>query len=497
MNTFPDAANASTAVSQLTHNVPPLSATEGDSSATRVATPQQRRWALAACVAMGVVTAALVPDARSHWGPMRAFLPAYQTTLILAYLMTGYLMFGHYQATRSRALLYLSGGFFYTAGIVATQFLSFPGQFLAEGRLLGGPQTATWLWCLWHIGPVVGILVYTVMAQREGDTVAEADGPQVVLRFVAVVLALLGLSVFAVTTLHDLLPVMDLDGNYHRITTSGVAPAIQLAIAGALVALWRRGGYRTELNLWLSVALVALMFDDAITMVGGSRLSGGWYVGRINALISAAVMVLAYVHEINRVYKKVAADARALQVSNTQLTTAVGQAQLDSLTRLPRRALFMDQLRHLQAQQRQSGHALALLFIDLDGFKKVNDTKGHLVGDLVLAQTADVLRRTIRVGDAVGRHGGDEFVIAVTAAQEQIQATATRIATQVIDGIGQLNQGIGCSVGISHAASGHVDAEALVQRADAAMYVAKGNGRNRVQAAADELDWAPASAAVH
>jgi diguanylate cyclase len=465
--------------------MPPVQAAyrapEGESSATRIASPQQRKMALFACVAIGVTTVALIPEARTIWGPMRAFIPAYQTALILAYAMTGYLMFGHYQATRSRALLYLSGGFFYTAGIVTAQFLSFPGLFLPEGRLIGGPQTAVWLWCLWHIGPVVGILLYAISAQRNGNAVDSSEGPAVALQFVAVVLGLLGLSIFAVTTLHDLLPVMDQNGDYQRITTSGVAPGIQAAIAATLVVLWRTGKFRTELNLWLSVALVALIFDDTITMVGGARQSGGWYVGRINALISAAVMLWVYVYEINRVYKKVAADARALRASNSQLTTAVGRAQLDSLTHLPRRALFMDQLRGLQAEQRRNGHALALLFIDLDGFKKVNDTKGHLIGDLVLTQAAGVLRSTIRNGDVVGRHGGDEFVIALTAPLDQIDAITSRIAADVIQGIGQLNQGIGCSIGVSQAADPYADAQELVQEADAAMYVAKRNGKNRTQ----------------
>lgn len=447
------------------------------SAATRLASPAQRRLALVVCIVIGVITVSLIPEARSTWGRVQAFLPAYQTAIILAYALTGYLIYGHYTATHSRALLYLSGGFFYTAGIVTAQFMAFPGMFIAEGRLLGGAQTATWLWCLWHIGPVVGIFLY---ATTDGDKDAVHDAGLPV-RFAAVVAGLLAVSIAAVTVFHDLLPVLDDNGNYHRITTSGIAPAIQLAIGITLYMLWKTSKFRTELNLWLGVALVALVFDDTITMVGGTRLSGGWYVGRMNALISAAVILMVYVHELTRVYQKVASDARRLAASNTQLTTEVGQARLDALTGLPSRGLFIELASQLCAREHGRGHAMALLFIDLDGFKAINDARGHAVGDLVLVQTAQALRAVVRDGDAVGRLGGDEFVIAVTASADQIDATATRIASQVIEAVRALQQGVGCSVGISRTDHLHPQVERLLTEADAAMYVAKRSGKNRYQ----------------
>lgn len=458
----------------------PVVLTDDHSPATRVASPAQRRLALVACMVIGLVTVSLIPEARTTWGRVQAFLPAYQTAIILAYALTGYLMYGHYTATHARALLYLSGGFFYTAGIVCAQFMAFPGMFMAEGRLIGGPQTATWLWCLWHIGPVAGIFLYATSSHS--DDVTQNDSGLAV-RFAAVVLGLLAVSVAAVTVFHDFLPVLDDNGDYHRITTSGIAPAIQLAIGVTLFMLWRTGKFRTELNLWLAVALVALVFDDTITMVGSTRLSAGWYVGRFNALVSAGVILMVYVHELTRVYQKVAADARRLAVSNSQLETEVGQARLDALTGLPGRGLFIELANQLGGREHARGHAMALLFIDLDGFKAVNDARGHAVGDQVLVQTAQALRSVVRDGDAVGRLGGDEFVIAVAAAADQIDATAARIAGQVIEAVRGLQQGVGCSVGISRTDHIRPRVESLLTEADAAMYAAKRGGKNRFQMA--------------
>ena len=461
---------------------PPVVWTDDHSPATRVASPAQRRLALMACIVIGVVTVSLIPEARTTWGRVQAFLPAYQTAIILAYVLTGYLIYGHYTATHSRALLYLSGGFFYTAGIVCAQFMAFPGMFIAEGRLIGGPQTATWLWCLWHIGPVAGIFLYATSSNSHRDEVTQNDSG-LVARFAAVVLGLLAASVAAVTVFHDFLPVLDDNGDYHRITTSGIAPAIQLAIGVTLFMLWRMGKFRTELNLWLAVALVALVFDDTITMVGSTRLSAGWYVGRFNALVSAGVILMVYVHELTRVYQQVAADARRLAASNSQLETEVGQARHDALTGLPGRGLFIDLANQLGGRERDRGHAMALLFIDLDGFKAVNDARGHAVGDQVLVQTAQALRSVVRDGDAVGRLGGDEFVIAVAAAADQIDATAARIAAQVIEAVRGLHQGVGCSVGISRTDHIRPQVENLLTEADAAMYAAKRGGKNRFQMA--------------
>lgn len=174
-----------------------------------------------------------------------------------------------------------------------------------------------------------------------------------------------------------------------------------------------------------------------------------------------------------------AANPGRRQASRVGEGAIAGPALLDSLTRLPRQSLFMDHLRQLQVQQNQGGQAVVLLFIGLEGLNRVSDTRGHLVADMALTQVADLLRRSIRAGDVVGRHGADEFVIAVGTTAGQAHAVATRIATQVIDGVGQLHQGMGCSVGMGHALAGEGDAEGLLQRADAAMRLARGQGGNQ------------------
>ncbi|HXL84000.1 MAG TPA: EAL domain-containing protein [Casimicrobiaceae bacterium] len=155
-------------------------------------------------------------------------------------------------------------------------------------------------------------------------------------------------------------------------------------------------------------------------------------------------------------------------------------AHYDALTGLPNRTFFREQMDRTLALTRRSGHC-ALLFIDLDQFKHVNDTLGHRCGDQVLAAVADRLRRLVRESDIVARFGGDEFVIlqAPVTRREEIDALAKRLVDAIampyeID-IHQIV--IGASVGIALAPEDGDNADALLKNADMALYRAKAEGR--------------------
>ena len=153
----------------------------------------------------------------------------------------------------------------------------------------------------------------------------------------------------------------------------------------------------------------------------------------------------------------------------------------DPLTDLPNRRLLYQRLERAFAFYRQTGGGLAVLFIDLDGFKAVNDIYGHDAGDQALRESADRIRRCARVEDSVARFGGDEFVILVggVAGPEDAAAVARRCIQSfepeitVRDGVGVR---VGASVGIALGSQVFLDADALIMAADEAMYVAKRNG---------------------
>lgn len=155
----------------------------------------------------------------------------------------------------------------------------------------------------------------------------------------------------------------------------------------------------------------------------------------------------------------------------------------DALTGLANRVLFFDRLNSAIAAAHRKGGAFALLYLDLDDFKPINDTYGHEAGDLALRTVAERLRGCVRESDTVARLGGDEFVLLVSDAFEE--AAAVTVAEKVIaeltrplpiEGCQHL---LGCSIGIALYPRDGEDADGLMRHADAAMYGAKRLGKNR------------------
>ncbi len=315
--------------------------------AARHALAPFQRSALIAAAVIGVITTLLMPFAADKWPNIPAFVPAYQTALIGAYLVAAYLMYGYFMQLRARAVLWLWGGSVYTAGVLLAQFLSLPNAFVAETRLLGGAQTTIWLWFFWHIGASGMLFAYAWCELRAPGALVHQPRPAFA-RCAGLTAACLAATLAVVTFFHDLLPPMDRAGDFSRITTTGYAPLIQAIIMAALFMLWRATRFASPINAWIGVAMVALALDNAITMAGGSRLSAGWYVGRINALLSALVMLVLYIKEVNRVYLQAAANAGQLTVAKAELERH--QEHLESLVAERTRSLeeTKDALMHAQ-----------------------------------------------------------------------------------------------------------------------------------------------------
>jgi diguanylate cyclase (GGDEF)-like protein/PAS domain S-box-containing protein len=152
-------------------------------------------------------------------------------------------------------------------------------------------------------------------------------------------------------------------------------------------------------------------------------------------------------------------------------------AYYDYLTKIPNRYLLFDRLEHLIEQSERNMTTFALLFIDLDKFKVINDTKGHACGDQVLIETALRLKNSIRNSDTVARIGGDEFIVLLENISNKSNAatmveTINKALNSPID-IGDEKLEIRCSVGISIYPNEGTTADALIAAADKAMYKAK------------------------
>ena len=163
----------------------------------------------------------------------------------------------------------------------------------------------------------------------------------------------------------------------------------------------------------------------------------------------------------------------------------------DSLTGLPNRTLFRDRLGHAVAEMRRRRSSLAVLFIDLDRFKLVNDTYGHLKGDHLLQQTASRLRKSLRETDTLSRIGGDEFVALIPDldGRQDAMAIASKILNELAEPflLGPKPFRTSVSIGVAVYPGDGPNEEELIRNADLAMYQAKRKGRNSIVFFSSEL----------
>jgi len=174
----------------------------------------------------------------------------------------------------------------------------------------------------------------------------------------------------------------------------------------------------------------------------------------------------------------VLAALRARDISQSALAEldALSRAsQFDELTETPTRTLMLDRIENALAQARRRGNRAAIMFLDVDGFKAINDGHGHAAGDEALRHVAARLTASVRESDAVGRFGGDEFLVllAEVGGEPEVAMVARKMLAELP---GRASPGLSVSIGIALFPDDAEDAHALIALADAGMYLSKRRG---------------------
>lgn len=158
---------------------------------------------------------------------------------------------------------------------------------------------------------------------------------------------------------------------------------------------------------------------------------------------------------------------------------------LDGMTGLVSHKMFMERLVEEIARAKRHGEKLTLLFLDLDKFKRINDTYGHLFGDKVIKETADIIKNNVRTHDIVGRYGGEEYsVILVNTEKSDCQITVERIRENVRDHHykdSEVNERMTISIGMAEFPTNSEDSRGLIRYADEKMYEVKKAGGNQIR----------------
>ena len=185
------------------------------------------------------------------------------------------------------------------------------------------------------------------------------------------------------------------------------------------------------------------------------------------------------------VARAVAGAIARLLVRTDEDIDVVRDAAIDPLTDLPSRTATLHHLDNALAAAQRIGGRVGVLFIDLDGFKAINDTFGHAVGDQTLIEAAQRMRESVRRGDFVGRLGGDEFVAVLTVARDELEMAeaAQRFLERILIEVqeGGFTSLVRASIGVAVSPEDGTTPEQLLQHADEALYVAKEHGGNSVR----------------
>ncbi|MEV6306873.1 EAL domain-containing protein [Actinoplanes sp. NPDC051861] len=229
-----------------------------------------------------------------------------------------------------------------------------------------------------------------------------------------------------------------------------------------------------------------LLNREAVLLLpeAGESLTAGTKEGLLNRPDGTAVRVEYTVSMIQKDGRPIGAVIVLRDVSRQRALEhdLRHQALHDALTGLPNRKLLLDRLEHALTRSRASGEQIALLYLDLDGFKRVNDSLGHNAGDLLLRTAADRLSSVLRPHDTVARLGGDEFAVLLEGASPAIVDSLTRACLEalavpfVVHGREAV---VTVSIGVVPDAARYTDADEVVRNADVAMYAAKDQGKNR------------------
>jgi diguanylate cyclase (GGDEF)-like protein len=306
------------------------------------------------------------------------------------------------------------------------------------------------------------------------------------------------------------------------LVAASASIAVGASAAALLIFFWLRAlpdghglQYQGAAALVMGLAISGTHYTAmaAANVPAGSACSsaanlGGQGLGSLVVLASGALLSMTLFTSIldGRMQGKTSLLAASLKVVNLRLQTANEQlrkqAVLDPLTRLANRLLFEDRLNHALARchrcetanGQRPGAGLAVLFVDLDGFKGVNDSFGHAAGDGVLKEAANRLLANARQSDTVARVGGDEFLLLMEDVESVVDCTA--LAQRLVDAlalpfdVAKRKIEISGSVGIAVFPE-HGSGEKLVARADVAMYAAKKNGGNAFALFESRMDGGP------
>jgi diguanylate cyclase (GGDEF)-like protein len=460
-------------------------------SLTGAPSRQQVRVVVGVVVVAMLLFALVTPFANTPQPKITAFVPTFEAVLVFCDVIAAVMILQHYAAVRSIDLLVLGSGFVYTAAVAAGHLLTFPNA-LTKGELLGGdPQTAAWIYLLWHSTFPLILIAYSAwdrrgrpspVLQRAGERPDVKAGQAIWLGVLCAVSVALAQLTFAIG-LRAYLPHLIANGHFLWTMNAGVAISSVFCLIAAYVLL--RSAPLSTIHLWLAVSMLVWLLDLLMTnIMATGRYELGWYVGKLFGLISASTLLIVYIVENGANYSRLA-----------RLTESFEQlSMIDGLTGLSNRRSLDDYLLRECGMAVRQRRALSLVLCDIDYFKSFNDHHGHQAGDECLISVASALKSCCRrPADLAARYGGEEFALILPETELAGALLIAELARAAVlglahpHGFSRASRYVTVSIGVAALMQTNDEAAdtpaALIDAADKALFRAKADGRNQVLAA--------------
>lgn len=423
-------------------------------------------WAVGGGLVTALVVVGLVLGDQSV-GRLEPLVAGLYMTGAAACTAVAFVVYSHAVSSRNRAYLALGSTFLAAAWSAALLPSVSYGQVVTGQRLLGDAQSPAWTATLLRFLLLVGAGTTAAILWHDGRKYRRPGRTAHVGVSLAATAAVMVLATIFVLTAGDALPALtDPDGMATTAWLVVVAVTALLAL-GSLAVVIGLGVVRYSIVAGWLIGVALLTLAQSLVEIGRpAPESFGWLVATIlsfASLMLVPALMLTHLGQVERAASRV--------------------ASFDALTGIASREGLIAELIHENKRARAYGNRGALLWVDLDGFKSINDQLGHATGDLALAEVAGRLATAARPSDTVARLAGDEFgVLVVDLRPGDAEAIATRVLAIVREPlqVGHADAMLTASIGVAEFPAEGADPDELLQRADLAMYEAKNSGGDQV-----------------